>query len=160
MKTLSIRQPWASLICTNLKTIENRSWETEFRGEVAIHAGSFRKGVDHYAGTDNSGLFRPEDFTFGAIIGTAELYDCICFDVSVRDDPWAEGPFCFRFRSGVLFKEPIPCSGRVRLTQLENDLVEKVNERKTELVELEEDGRLLKSLQQIPAEPIPKNLVR
>lgn len=38
MKTLSIRQPFASLICRGIKTIENRSWKTAYRGKLLIHA--------------------------------------------------------------------------------------------------------------------------
>jgi hypothetical protein len=38
MKTLSIRQPFASLICRNIKTIENRSWDTSYREKLLIHA--------------------------------------------------------------------------------------------------------------------------
>ena len=38
MKTLSIRQPYASLICRGIKTIENRSWDTFYRGKLLIHA--------------------------------------------------------------------------------------------------------------------------
>ena len=38
MKTLSIRQPFASLICRGIKTIENRSWKTNYRGKLLIHA--------------------------------------------------------------------------------------------------------------------------
>ena len=40
MKTLSIRQPFASLICRGIKTIENRSWNTQYRGKLLIHASS------------------------------------------------------------------------------------------------------------------------
>lgn len=39
MKTLTIRQPWASLIAAGVKTIETRSWSTRYRGPLAIHAG-------------------------------------------------------------------------------------------------------------------------
>jgi hypothetical protein len=38
MKTLSIRQPYASLICNGIKKIENRSWKTAYRGKLLIHA--------------------------------------------------------------------------------------------------------------------------
>jgi hypothetical protein len=38
MKALSIRQPFASLICRGIKTIENRSWDTAYRGKLMIHA--------------------------------------------------------------------------------------------------------------------------
>lgn len=38
MKTISLWEPWASLLAHGLKRIETRGWGTDFRGEVAIHA--------------------------------------------------------------------------------------------------------------------------
>lgn len=38
MKAISIRQPWAWLIVNGYKDIENRSWNTKYRGPVLIHA--------------------------------------------------------------------------------------------------------------------------
>ncbi|WP_229215634.1 ASCH domain-containing protein [Duganella sp. CY15W] len=38
MKALSIRQPWAWLIVNGYKDIENRSWSTNVRGKVLVHA--------------------------------------------------------------------------------------------------------------------------
>ena len=40
MKVLTIKQPWASLIRENIKKIEFRSWKTNYRGVIYIHAGS------------------------------------------------------------------------------------------------------------------------
>lgn len=42
MKALSIRQPWAWLIVNGYKDIENRNWDTKYRGQVLIHASSKR----------------------------------------------------------------------------------------------------------------------
>lgn len=39
MKALTIWQPWASLIASGEKQYETRSWETKYRGPLAIHAG-------------------------------------------------------------------------------------------------------------------------
>lgn len=39
MKALSVRQPWASLIAGGHKTIEWRSWRTNYRGPLLICAG-------------------------------------------------------------------------------------------------------------------------
>ena len=36
MKALSIKQPWAGLIITGIKTVENRSWITHYSGTLAI----------------------------------------------------------------------------------------------------------------------------
>ena len=38
MKALTLRQPWATLIDLQAKRIETRSWFTDYRGELAIHA--------------------------------------------------------------------------------------------------------------------------
>jgi hypothetical protein len=40
MKALSVRQPWAWAIIHAGKDIENWTWRTHYRGEVAIHASS------------------------------------------------------------------------------------------------------------------------
>lgn len=40
MKVLSLHQPWASLIALGVKTIETRSWSTQYRGPLAIQAAA------------------------------------------------------------------------------------------------------------------------
>lgn len=42
MKALSITEPYASLIAEGVKHIETRSWKTNYRGEILIHASSTR----------------------------------------------------------------------------------------------------------------------
>jgi ASCH domain len=39
MKALSVRQPFAWLICAGIKDVENRSRATKHRGPILIHAG-------------------------------------------------------------------------------------------------------------------------
>lgn len=51
MRALSVRQPWASLIASGRKTIELRSWSTNYRGPVLILAGSGTwRGTEHPIG--------------------------------------------------------------------------------------------------------------
>jgi hypothetical protein len=38
MKTLSIRSQYAYQVCIGIKDIENRSWKTDYRGKLLIHA--------------------------------------------------------------------------------------------------------------------------
>lgn len=45
MRALTLHQPWASLIAIGEKTIETRSWSTQYRGPLAIHAAKRR--ADH-----------------------------------------------------------------------------------------------------------------
>lgn len=44
MRTIVLRQPWASLVAEGKKTIELRTWSTRHRGPILIVAG---RGVDH-----------------------------------------------------------------------------------------------------------------
>jgi hypothetical protein len=44
MRTIVLRQPWASLVLEGKKTIELRTWQTKHRGPVLIVVG---KGIDH-----------------------------------------------------------------------------------------------------------------
>jgi len=37
-KALSVKQPYAALICAGIKTVENRTWKTSYRGGLLIHA--------------------------------------------------------------------------------------------------------------------------
>ncbi len=39
MRALTIRQPWAWAITCGLKRVENRTWSTNYRGPLLIHAG-------------------------------------------------------------------------------------------------------------------------
>ncbi len=113
MKCLSIRQPWAELICTGVKDIENRSRGIVYRGWVLVHAGlKFDR---------EAGFKKPfSQYTRGAIIGRAELIDC------VRDHPskWARpGSWHWVLSNPVLFGKPIPYKGRLGLFEVpEEDL--------------------------------------
>ena len=37
-RALTVKQPWASLLVAGIKTVENRTWTTKYRGPLAIHA--------------------------------------------------------------------------------------------------------------------------
>lgn len=79
MKTLTINQPFATLIVEGLKEYEFRTWKTNYRGEILIHAG---KGVDKKAMKkyEYLGLEYPK----GCIIGKTTITDCIKIDDDAR----------------------------------------------------------------------------
>lgn len=100
MKTITIKQPWASLICEGVKDIENRTWQTNFRGRVLVHAGAdnlLKKcefiddllSVEQIIDTSNNNketeIFGSKLYT-GAIIGSVEIVDCVINHQSI----WAE----------------------------------------------------------------------
>ena len=47
MKVLSVKNPYAYLIVHGIKDVENRSWKTDYRGELLIHC-SGKDQVDIY----------------------------------------------------------------------------------------------------------------
>jgi len=44
MKAMTLWQPWATLVAIGAKRIETRSWSTNYRGPLAIHAAVSKKG--------------------------------------------------------------------------------------------------------------------
>lgn len=77
MKVLSIREPFASLIMENTKTIETRSWKTSYRGELYIHSClSYSKSSN-----EKEALKLLKGKTqFGVIMCKCNLIDCIYMD--------------------------------------------------------------------------------
>lgn len=88
MMALSIRQPWAWLIVSGHKDIENRSWATTRRGEILIHAGAQLDRAAHDAlvagrhpvtgRPSKLGLLYPANrIELGGIVGMAEIVGCV-----------------------------------------------------------------------------------
>lgn len=113
MKAITIKQPWASLIVSGLKDIENRTWKTNFRGRVLIHAGKSvskngwremnQKQIDAAANTNMIGA-KFDELTFGAILGSVEVVDCVQNHPSL----WAEkGVWNWVLANPVMFDKPI-----------------------------------------------------
>ena len=73
MKVITIKQPWATLIVEGYKRFEFRSWKTNYRGDILIHAG---KGIDKEA-MERLKKYLPDEIPLGKIIGKATLTDCI-----------------------------------------------------------------------------------
>ena len=73
MKVLSLMEPWGSLIKEKVKYVETRSWKTNYRGDILIHAG---KGIDKEA-MERLKKYLPNDIPLGKIIGQATITDCI-----------------------------------------------------------------------------------
>lgn len=84
MMALSIRQPWAWLICMGYKDIENRDWATKYRGPFLVHAGLTMTSRDYNEVrsflVDEFPMIRlplPERLPRGGIVGRAEIVGCV-----------------------------------------------------------------------------------
>lgn len=72
MKVLTVKQPYASLIAEGIKEYEFRTWKTNYRGTLLIHAG---KTIDKEALKKYSHLSC--ECSTESIIAKVKLVDCI-----------------------------------------------------------------------------------
>ena len=68
MKALTVSQPFASMIADGEKRVENRIWSTNYRGPLAIHAGT----GSQYLAPRQLGLY-----PMGCVVATCELIACV-----------------------------------------------------------------------------------
>lgn len=117
MKTLSMYQPYAWLVVNGYTDIDDRTWPSNHKGELLIHAS---KKIDmrqyeyakHVLGID---LPAPEAFDYGGIVGKVTMTGCLR-PGEPTDVPAARrahgGPHCY----GFVFQDQqtmdfIPCRG-------------------------------------------------
>lgn len=140
VKVLTIKQPWAHLIINGYgnrsskwyKDIENRTWSTDYRGRLYIHAGkswdsrailglyelgllSGAADVSRRFELDMGDVTRRHADQFGAIIGYVDLVDVI------KGSPsrWAEPDCCHWVLSNPAAINPIPAKGQLGIWNFE-----------------------------------------
>lgn len=128
MKALTIKQPWAFAIRCGLKTIENRSWPTAYRGPLAIHAGKSRSYLDDTQPEDWHSLIPGlPDFAlldYGKIVAVCQLADCVPL-AEVRHQPFALGPWCWLLDGIQSLTLPFPWTGAQGLFDIPDDLIKR-----------------------------------
>ncbi len=77
MKVLSLTEPYATLIKENKKQIETRSWKTNYRGELYIHASSTKIPKVWRENQELMSLLGSAPLHFGYILCKCRLVDCI-----------------------------------------------------------------------------------
>jgi len=119
MKILTLTQPWATLVAIGAKRIETRSWTTDYRGPVAIHAAKTLNGLGRAPVAEQEAAlvrlcdsfgffdvllaefgpsFHPEDLPRGQILAVADLADV--FPISHHPDDCPDA--WHRYKSGAL----------------------------------------------------------
>lgn len=128
LKVLSVRQPWASLLLSGEDWCENRSWSTNYRGPLWIHAsGKIETGECELWGIDKSQL------TTSAVLGCVELIDVIHIDELEERLPelpeditldgevgpdFIVGEYCWIVANPRPLKTPIAAKGKLNLWKL------------------------------------------
>lgn len=116
MKVITLKEPWASLVVQGFKKYEFRSWKTNYRGKVLIHAGKSKEDVDRFK---NYNL----DISSGEIIGEAYITDCIFvseeFDKRLRKcdaivyEHNHVGLYAFKLENIKKYTKKIKCRGQL-----------------------------------------------
>ena len=128
LTVLSVRQPWAALIISGQKWCENRSWTSDYRGPLWIHASQSFQREDResckWYGLD------PDSLTCGAIIGCVDLVEILNIDdfplkrekALIKEfglDPdgttHISGEWCWILARPRALTRPIPLPGKLRL---------------------------------------------
>jgi predicted transcriptional regulator len=122
MKTISIKQPWVSLIMSGDKKYEFRTWKTNYRGPLYIHASKAYKKelVNNF---DNINL------QLGEIVGEVILEDIIELNEDNIDAIYNENPKVYKgvktdYKYAWVLKEPkritpIKVNGKLGLWEYE-----------------------------------------
>ena len=101
MKVLTLKQPWATLVSEGIKEYEFRSWKTNYRGKVLIHAG---------AGIDKKEMERFKDLNLKypskRIIAEVEIEDCLELDDKLNQKIISENNTAYgsKIRTGYAWK--------------------------------------------------------
>ena len=130
-RALSIRQPWAWLILNGYKDLENRTWRTDYRGPLLIHAGmrvetdkdavewAFHLAAQIY---DESVIkirqCYEQEKTLGGLLGSVVLVDC----VDESPSAWFAGPHAFKLINPVLWPKPVPYKGLLGFFSVPDDV--------------------------------------
>ncbi len=124
MKALSLTQPWASLVATDQKRVETRSWSTNYRGPLYIHAAKSMNDAAHdFATEELFGGRLPLVLPLGALIATARLVDVRRTEAVIREltateiryGDYTPGRFAWFLEDIQELPEPIPARGALGL---------------------------------------------
>jgi len=139
VKAITLTQPWATFIAIGEKKFETRSWNTAYRGPLAIHAAKgFPMEARHLlalnepfrhaflkSGYHIGPLRNPYWIPLGAIVATCELVATIqtgaaqaaygLTDYEIAFGDYSPGRWAWRLVNVQKFPEPTPAKGALGL---------------------------------------------
>ena len=134
MKALSVRKPWAWLIVSGSKDIENRTWPPPktmgLPQRIYIHVpvthadDSMTWLMDHGCDPMYALMMHSDLYATRAIIGEVTVVDC----VTESDSAWFSGPYGWVLEDAVEYPDPIPCRGAQKLWTPPDDVLAQVRE--------------------------------
>ena len=121
MKALTIKPPWAWAIVHAGKDIENRSWNTNVRGTIAVHASKTVSRSEYERGVRALRILAPrakaplyETIVRGAIVGLVDVVG----EQHTKSKWHDRDSYGFVLANPRALKAPIPCTGRLRFWEV------------------------------------------
>ena len=135
MKVITLYQPWASLIALCVKGIETRSWYTDYRGLLGIHAGkrlvpfnevsrNWRHEIKDYVLNRIIKAYGSyKNLPTGAIVAATTLFDVAPVEkelpflggVEISCGDYSPGRFAWKLHDTWELDNPIQVTGHQRL---------------------------------------------
>lgn len=131
MKVLSLTETYATLIKNGVKTIETRSWKTNYRGKLYIHASSTKIPKEYRDNLELMSLVDTYNLNYGNIICSCELLDCIEMTDEFVDKikntrkneyitgVYSKGRYAWILDSIEILEEPIKAKGHLGIWNLD-----------------------------------------
>lgn len=113
LRALSIAQPWAHCIVAKGKNVENRSWNTKYRGYFALHASASKSSERfQYCADDYRIHLDPNKLPYGAIVGFAKLSNVVTAKtLTGKTKKWFDGDYGFVLTNIIRLRKPVRVKG-------------------------------------------------
>ena len=165
MKVLTIKEPWATLIIDGYKKYEFRTWKTNYRGKILIHAGMSE---------EKDMLKKFKDYNLncskGMIIGEALLTDCILvtkefeeellkIDKTVYGRESHEMTYAWKLENVIKYDKSIPIKGKLGLWNYEEETMHemRLNDEKRSLIK---EGDIIEFENRITKEKLKTKVIK
>jgi phage N-6-adenine-methyltransferase len=127
LKAITLHQPWAYLVGRS-KYFETRSWSTNYRGKIAIHAAKKQHDTDEWCSLLKDLLPPVASLVFGAVVALADLTDCTLMteefinqqsETELRCGLWKPGRYAWKLENVQILPEAILAKGKQGLWNIE-----------------------------------------
>lgn len=133
MKVLSLTEPCATLIKEKKKFVETRSWKTDYRGELYIHASATSIPKEWKEDTEFMSLVDGVPLNFSNIICKCNLVDCVYMTKEYVENmknnnhqeyicgKYEEGRYAWILENIIPLENPIKAKGQLNIWNYYNE---------------------------------------
>ncbi|MFD0913039.1 hypothetical protein [Methylophilus luteus] len=131
LKALSLKQPFAWLIANGYLLVDDRSWGTQYRGPILIHAskGLYEAYYQHIKSNTDVPIPDRDKLEYGGVVGIANLVLCSKpgqLPAGISREQRAHFGGVHQEYYGFLFTQArplplMPCAGKLGIFEIDTD---------------------------------------